>query len=55
MQDGEEYLRISGGVDGLPAEGQLSAQGNVWVEFAGSALYGAADAKAFVENVKKLG
>ena len=39
LLDGEEYFRISGGVDGLPAEGQLSAQGNVWAEFAGSALY----------------
>ncbi len=39
LLDGEEYFRISGGVDGLPAEGQLSAQGNAWAEFSGSALY----------------
>lgn len=39
LLDGEEYFRVSGGVEGLPAQGQLSAQGNVWAEFAGSALY----------------
>jgi len=39
LLDGEEYFRVSAGIDGLPAEGQLSAQGNAWAEFAGSALY----------------
>lgn len=39
LLDGEEYFSVSAGIDGLPAQGQLSAQGNAWAEFAGSALY----------------
>ncbi|MBR5545395.1 MAG: hypothetical protein IKU70_00215 [Clostridia bacterium] len=39
LLDGEEYFRISAGADGLPEEGQLTAQGNVRAEFSGSALY----------------
>ena len=38
LLDGEEYFRISAGADGLPEEGQLTAQGNVRAEFSGSAL-----------------
>lgn len=37
--DGEEYFSVSAGIDGLPAENQLSAQGEMWAEFGGSALY----------------
>jgi len=39
LLEGEEYFRVSAGIDGLPAEGALTAQGNAWAEFAGSALY----------------
>ncbi len=39
LLDGEEYFRVSAGVEGLPAQSQLSAQGKAWAEFAGSALY----------------
>ena len=38
LLDGEEYFRVSGGVDGLPEAEQLTAQGEVWAEFAGSVL-----------------
>ena len=39
LQDGETYFAVNGGIDGLPAEGSLTAGGEVWVEFSGSALY----------------
>ena len=39
LLDGEEYFCVDAGVDGLPADGQLTAQGSAWAEFSGSALY----------------
>lgn len=39
LLDGEEYFNVSAGIDGLPAEGELSAQGTAWADITGSILY----------------
>ena len=39
LLDGEEYLNVSAGIDGLPAEGELAACGNAWADITGSVLY----------------
>ncbi len=39
LLEGEEYLNVSVGVDGLPVEGETEAQGTAWAEVTGSVLY----------------
>ena len=39
LLDGEEYYHLSAGADGLPAEGDLSANGMIWADITGDALY----------------
>ncbi len=39
LLDGEEYLNVSAGIDGLPAQGETKAQGNAWADITGSVLY----------------
>lgn len=39
LLEGDEYFSVSAGIDGLPADGQLTAQGTAWADFAGSVLY----------------
>ena len=39
LLEDEEYYRFSGGIDGLPAEGVLEAEGAIWADITGSVLY----------------
>jgi len=37
--DDEEYYHLSAGIDGLPEEGTLTAEGMIWADITGSVLY----------------
>ena len=39
LLNGEEYVNLSAGVNGLPADGETQAAGEAWLELSGSGLY----------------
>ncbi len=39
LLEGEEYYRLNAGVEGLPAEDDLTAEGTLWADITGDALY----------------